>query len=203
MKSGITVTATGEWRGKPDKGVVRLGASRVHGNAGSALAEVNKAVENLLEVLNRLGVDKSAIQTSRLGLWPQTDQNGNQVGYRAENTVRVTFDLERQDPDPIISAGLEALGTGATMHGIEFGIKNTEVGLVEARNAAWDNVRRKAEQLAALAGVQLGSPLSIEEASGGAFRYQSGGMDMAESMPVEPGSVDLSVTIMARFALLG
>jgi uncharacterized protein YggE len=199
MKSGITVTATGQAFVEPDQAIVNLAASAVRADAAAAMTEVSRRVEELLSGFRQAGIDQ--VQTSDLSLWPETDRNGAAFGYRARNGVRITLtDVARTGE--LIASGLAALGEGAEMSGVSFGRRDVDAAEAEARAGAWQRVVAKASQLADQAGLTLGRPLSIEESTAGLPRPMAR-MAMAEAVPIEFGSFTVTVTLTVRFALVG
>ena len=164
----------------------------------------SERAQALIDRLGDLGIEAENIQTVDLSLWPETDRNGTPAGYRARNGLRVEF-TDLTEVGALIASALEALGDGAEMGGISFIRKDRKTLEQEARTAAWAAAEEKATELAQLAGVTLGRPLSVEELSGG-----GGGMPKlarmqmaADNVPVEAGSTQVTVTLAVRFALVG
>jgi uncharacterized protein YggE len=198
MKSGITVTATGQALIAPDQATINLAASVVRADAASAMAEVSRRVEALLEILG----GTAEVQTSDLSLWPEADRNVTPIGYRARNGVKISL-ADLTSTGEIIAAGLAALGEGAEMGGVSFGRRETEEAETVARAAAWQKATTKAEQLAHHAGLTLGRPLSIQENNLPGMPRPMARMALAEAVPVEGGTTPVTVTLTVRFALLG
>ena len=166
MKSGITVVGTGSASGPPDRAQLTLAASAVRSDPGAAMTVTSERAQALRERLGELGIEPENIQTADLSLWPETDRNGAPAGYRARNGIRVEFN-DLGNVGSVIASALEALGDGAEMGGIAFLRRDRAELEQEARAAAWAAAREKATELAQLAGVTLGRPLSVEELGGG------------------------------------
>jgi uncharacterized protein YggE len=202
MESGITVTATGQAFVTPDQAIVNLAASAVRADAAAAMTEVSRRVDELLSGLHQAGIEEASVQTSDLSLWPETDRNGAPLGYRARNGVRIVLtDVSRTGE--IVASGLAALGDGAEMSGVTFGLRDVDAAEAQARAAAWQKAVAKASQLADQAGLTLGRPLSIEESNLAAPPRPMARMAMAEAVPMESGSLTVTVTLTVRFALVG
>jgi uncharacterized protein YggE len=199
MKSGITVSASGQAFVVPDQAIINLAASVVLGDAATAMTDVSRRVERLLSNLRDAGIEEHHIQTTDLSLWPETDRNGTPVGYRARNGVRISLaDVSRTGE--VVAVGLAALGEGAEMDGVTFRRREVDSAEAEARAIAWQGARAKASQLADHAGLTLGRPLSIKESEDRGFEH----IDlMSRSMPVVGGSTTVTVILTVRFALLG
>jgi len=119
--------------------------------------------------------------------------------YRASNTVEVTIrDLNR--------AG-EVLGAAAAsganqMYGIAFEIEDPSRLEAQAREKALANARQRATDLAKLAGVRLGNPISIVEV-GGTMPVPGPVMMRAEAaqVPVERGELTVTSNVQVVFEL--
>jgi uncharacterized protein YggE len=200
MKSGVTVTATGQALVAPDQATINLAASVVRGDAASAMSEVSRRVEALLASLQQAGI--ADVQTSDLSLWPEADRNGTPIGFRARNGVEISLS-DLSTTGDIIAAGLAALGEGAEMSGVSFGRREVDEAESDARANAWQKAIAKAEQLANHAGLSLGRPLSIQETSLPGIPRPMARAAMAEAVPIEGGTTTVTVTLTVRFALIG
>jgi hypothetical protein len=204
MKPGITVTGIGTAGAPPDKCVLTLGAAAAARTVAEAMTSVSQKVEAVLAALAERGVAGPDVRTSELTIWPEQDREGSPTGFRVRNIVRAEIaDIARVGE--VVAAATAAAGDMAEMQGITFQLIETGPVEAEARRLAWETARAKAEQLASLAGVRLGAPVSVIEGGGGA-----GGtppmmkrMAMAEAAPVEPGSTEVRVQVTVRFALAG
>ncbi|MEX0698423.1 MAG: SIMPL domain-containing protein [Acidimicrobiia bacterium] len=204
MKPGITVTGVGTAGAPPDKCVLTLGAAAAAGTVAEAMTIVSQKVEAVLKALAERGVAGPDVRTSELTIWPEQVREGSPTGFRVRNIVRAEIaDIARVGE--VVAAATAAAGDMAEMQGITFQLIETGPVEAEARRLAWEAARAKAEQLASLAGVRLGAPVSVIEGGGGA-----GGtppmmkrMAMAEAAPVEPGSTEVRVQVTVRFALAG
>ncbi|HEU4753318.1 MAG TPA: SIMPL domain-containing protein, partial [Armatimonadota bacterium] len=121
----LTVTGNSEVRVDPDEATVRLGVTRQAGTAEAAQRQVNEVAQAILEAMNRLGIEKSQIQTSQLTLFPvyapqrpESPEQPRVVAYRASNIVTVRTGKLGQ-VGPIIDAGLKA-GSNQ-VEGVSFG----------------------------------------------------------------------------------
>src|SRR5690606_27828043 len=95
------------------------------------------------------------------------------------------------------------------LYGLQFGIDNRDELESSARSSAFDDARARAEELASLAGLTLGSVVRVSEYSGNASPFDV--MNLADSgmgrggggAVVEPGNLSVSVTIEVTFATGG
>ncbi len=188
----ITVTGEGQVDAAPDIATITLGVQVRGDTAAAALAANSERLGAVLARLKAGGIADRDLQTSGLGLGPSFDysregQPPRIVGYEATNmlTVRVR-DLTR------LGAVLDqAVGDGAnTLNGLAFGLAEPQAALQDAR--------RKAEMMAAAAGVSLGAVLEMSESTGGGPQPYFRGAPMAmeaAAVPVAGGEVSLSVQV--------
>lgn len=202
MKSGITVSATGSASAPPDRATITIGTSAVRPVVSEATQLVDGRVSELLGALAQHGVERSNVQTSDLSVWPETDRNGVLSGYRARNLVNIRI-IEIDRVGEIIAAALSALGDSAEMHGLRFEREDASGPETEARAKAWREINAKASELARLAGLTLGRPVSIVESSGPEpiLPRQMRMAAATAATPVEPGSSYIQLNLVVRFAL--
>ena len=159
-----TVAVGGEGRVavKPDVAYAVFGVDTTNANLGQALAENSQRMAAVLDALKARGLQDRDLQTVGLSVGPQTDREGRPAGYRVSNGVRATVhDLAALGA--IIEAAVAAGAT--TVRGVSFDLADKEAAVRQARAAAVQDARDKAEQYARAAGVQLGPPLSLAESS--------------------------------------
>jgi uncharacterized protein YggE len=102
--------------------------------------------------------------------------------------------------DSISSAG----GDETRVNGLSFGVADEASLLARAREAAWNDAKAKAEQLAALSGHLLDKATSITETIQGPVLPMPRMMaaDMASeraSTPIQPGTSSVTVTLQVEF----
>ena len=102
----------------------------------------------------------------------------------------------------------EAVNAGAnSINGVTFYVDDQTAAASEARRLAVEDARTKAEELAAAAGLTLGSVLSIAEGTVSPmpppmYAGAGGEMAMAEAaVPVQPGSSTVAVDVSMTFEL--
>lgn len=205
-RRSITVTGEGEASGAPDQAEVSAGVQILADTVIEATRENQSIIEKIMEALDEQGIPPEKIQTSNYSIWAEQDYQEprqNRIsGYRVSNVVNVKID----DIDKIGDVLAAVTNAGAnSIHGIQFGVKDTKALEQQAREAAMADARARAEALARLAGVELGEVLSISTSySGGPPRpMMSRSYDMAEAAApsISPGQQSLSVQIHATFAI--
>jgi uncharacterized protein YggE len=203
---GIAVSGQGEVMGTPDVLTVDLGVSVLRDEASQAIAEAARLAEEVVAVLTAAGVAREDIQTLTYSIFPEYDFSQDTqrlIGYRVQNVL--TAKLRQLDrAGQTIDAATGAAGEDVVVHGIRFDIDDNQALLEAARTAAWQDARAKAEQLAGLAGVVLGEPVSITESFSSTpppifFEGARAAEEFAADTPIEPGGQAVTVTISVVF----
>jgi len=205
--AGITVSGQGMASGVPDLATLNLGVEAFRDTVQAARDDAASAMDDVVKVLKGRGIEDRDIQTSSFNISPRYDRNGQSItGYQVNNqlTVRIRdLDAVGSIIDDVTAAG----GNLTRFQGISFSIENTKPLEKAAREAAVKDLMDKANQLATLAGVNLGKPISINE-SGGLTPLQVTYFDragMAEAAaaptPIMAGELDVIVSLQAVFAI--
>jgi len=190
------VASTGEASGAPDRLTIDLGVVCRAPTARQALARANERAAQLIELLGREGIAKNDIATRSISIHPHYDDKGKVAGYEASNDVVVVLrDLARAGE--VIDAVAGAVGDDIRMGALTFGIEDPGELLADARREAVEKATRQASELALAAGVTLGPIRSIVEGPAGPLPGPRPMMRAmaAESVPLEPGTQRLSVTV--------
>lgn len=206
MKKGITVSGHGEVEAVPDLATMTFGVSLLRSQVDEALAASSSATDQLHATLNAAGVDTADLQTANLSVGPEYDYSGNRrrlVGFRVANSVVARL----RDIDAIgeiIQAAADAAGDDVQIGGLVFSVDDDAALVAAARDAAWADAALKAEQLAGLAGVALGSPTVIAETARSRPPGPMPRMAMAEAAvapPIEAGTMKVAVDLTVTFGI--
>jgi uncharacterized protein YggE len=200
----VTVTGDGATTVVPDIAHVSMGVSVRRDTAAETLAAANESANALIAALEALGVAPDDIRTTGISIFPQYDDAGRTVvGFQASNDLDVTIrDLSRAGE--IIDGGAAFAGEAITIGGIWFSVDDPEAVMPEARAAAVENAAKRAGEYAEAAGVEVGSVVSISEASVAPpipLYYEAAADSAERSVPVRPGTQDLSVTVTVVYEL--
>jgi hypothetical protein len=201
----VTVAATGSAAAAPDRAAITTGVMAEAATARDAMAANSTAMRRLIDGLKALGIDAKDIQTTSVNVNPRygegrTGKAPTITGYQAINQVRLIV----RDLKKLGEVLDQALALGANqMGGIAFEVSTAEALKDDARRDAMANARRRAELYALAAGTTVGNVLSISEVASGPVPRMFGGgrAAMAEAVPVEAGSVDLTVQVQVTWAL--
>lgn len=202
----ITVPGKGTVSRAPDVAFVNLGVEARAPSAREALDANNRAMQQLLDTLERQDVPSKQVQTSSFDISPLYHHDPENrtppqiTGYQVSNQVRVKVSkVDRLGDllDAVVDVGANRI------HGVQFGVDQPEEATDEARKKAVADARRKAELLAEAAGARIGRPLKIEESSGTPPPMPMQRMAMmAESVPVAQGEQEITAELTVTYQLL-
>lgn len=202
-KSNVTVTGHGRATGRPDTAVVTLGVEIRAAAAVDALTRANQRAAALIAAVRELGVADDDLMTRDVSLYPQFGDNGQHVvGYVAGNQVSATI-REIDRVGEILDRVVRQVGDEVRFGGVSFAINDPTDLANSARAAAVADARRKATQLAELAGAQLGEVVAINEGGGAMpptpkFARQ---MAMDSAVPIEAGTQSVTVDVTVTYRL--
>ena len=205
---GITVSGVGEANAAPDTVELDVGVSVLADTVEDAIRTAAEKANAVSSALTAGGIVAEDMTTTEYSIRPEHEySDGKQrlLGYRVSNTVRAKLrDITSTGGllDSIASAG----GDETRVNGLSFGVADETSLLARAREAAWNNARTKAEQLATLSGHTLGKATSITETIQGPVvplpRMMAADMAMSEKTPtpIQPGTSSVTVTLQVEFA---
>jgi uncharacterized protein YggE len=207
----ISVTGQGEASGKPDIAEINVGVQTFATTVVEASRKNQATVDEIFKALKEAGIADKDIQTADYSIWPEQEWRGEAdrqpriTGYRVSNTVHVKV----RDIDAVGKVLAAVTNAGAnSIHGIRFGVDDTDALEAEARRLAMADARARAESLAALAGVELGEVLSISMSSSpGVPRPYAAArvMEMADAGApapgVAPGEQSVTVNLHVTYAI--
>ena len=208
ITSGINVSGQGKVTGKPDTMSVSLAVSLLRPTVDQATADAAALATAIIDALKGAGVAEADIQTANYSIYPEYDWSGEQqrlLGYRVSNEVRVKI-RNLETAGATIDAATTAGGDATVVNNLAFSIEDNAELLQMARTAAWTDAEGKARQLAQLAGLELGSAISITESISYDtppiyYERAAGAMDEAQSTPIQSGTQDVIVNIQVTFRI--
>jgi len=199
----ITVTGSGQVEGTPDTATFSIGVDTTASSAVAALEQNNSQVSTLEHSLEQSGVATKDIQTSWLDLYTNTNNNGDVTGFSADDELNVTMH-NLSYLGQALDAAVHATGNGVTLGGISFSISNQSALLAAARAQAMLSARTEADQLAAGAGLTLGSIVKVTDQEN-ANQYLTFGDALAPAaagrVPVQAGQQQISVQVTVVYQL--
>jgi uncharacterized protein YggE len=170
------------------------------------MAENSAQIQAVVDVLIAQGVAERDIQTNNFSIYPQQqyDDQGQVIAttFIVENTVNVTVrDLES------LGALLDAaVQSGAnSIYGIQFDLEDKTEATSEARQAAVEDARAQAEELAQAAGLTLGEIQSITAYSTypGPIPFGRGGVaeQAAADVSISPGQMSITMEVSVVYTI--
>jgi uncharacterized protein len=202
----ITVTGTGNVTGVPNQLILSMGVQTTGASVAGALRQANGAVRAITAVLTRSGVTAPNIQTSGLSIYPNySNSSGVPTGYQVSEQLSVTLN-RLSTAGSQISQAARAGGNATVIDGVSLNLSDTSALLASARAKAVADAKAKASAYARALGLPLGPVVSVSETPPAqpfypvplAFAAANG---KAASVPVHPGSQQLSVTVTVVFSL--
>jgi uncharacterized protein YggE len=208
QQEGIWVSGQGEVTVTPDLATLSLGVEAQADTVTEAQAQAREAMANVQDALTDSGVDEDDIQTRYFNVDQVTRWDDDEyvvIGYRVTNMVTVKIrDVEAVGT--VIDAVVEVGGDFIRINSLAFSVDDPSEYYEEAREEAMNDAREKAEQLADLAGIDLGAPTYISE--GNIYTpvvYRDAGMEAVPgegyTTPISPGEIELTLTVQVAYAI--
>lgn len=206
----VAVSATGRVSTRPDVALVTVGTEARAPALAEATADVAARMRAVLERVRALGVADQDVSTVGYTVEPRLaprraeDEPVRIVAYHATNLVQLR--IRRIDDAGRVLDAAVAAGANA-VRGLQFTLADPGPAEAEARALAVRAAEAKARQIAAAAGATLGEPLAIVEGVAGrvvprdAFAQAAIMAAPGAPGPVEPGQLEVVVTVEARYAL--
>ena len=197
----------------PDLAILQVGVEARATTVDVARAQAAQAIAGVINVLEAQDIAERDIQTRFFNISPEYTfdrERGQQelVGFRVDNQLTVRI-RDIGNVGVVIDDVAAAAGDLARIQGLSFTVDDTTALEAQARERAVQNLMAKAQQLADLTGVQLGSPLFLSESGGFAPKVQpiaarSLELAVAEAAPptsISAGELTVSVNIQGTFSI--
>ena len=212
----ITVVGMGSVNMEPDVAHTNIGVQVTHEDIKVASNKAEKAMDAVLAALLELGIDKKDIQTSGYSIYqerapemygmlgaPGTGKTSEPVAAYFVNSSLSVVIRDVELVGDVLAVAIEA---GAnSIHGVRFSADDPKAVMAEARQLAAKDARARAEELAALHGVNIGEVISVSEVIGGfgapmmlekAMAYGGGG-----GGGIAPGELEVSAQLQVVYAI--
>ena len=195
----ISVTGTGTVYAEPDLATFDVGVSALQKDVVAASDEVSEKVAQIMTTLKALGVAEQDIRTVEVSIFPEQNYNrdGELIGTRFRVVKRLRVSV--QDTAQLGTLLGRSIQAGANeVSNVTYTFADPKALEDRARADAMSAAKDKAEQLASLAGVELGMVTRIAEQSGNAPPMPQARMMQMEAgsdMPVSAGQLSVSVSL--------
>ena len=204
----ITVSGAGTAEAVPDLLTISVGVECRRDTVGAAYADAGAASAAVSDALRQHGVAGADIRTSGLNVradltWLEGE--GQRVaGYVASSMLTVRL-RELSAASAAIAAVVDAGGNDVRLNGLELGFADEAAVKARAREAAWKDALRTAEQYASLASARLGAVVSVSDGPDLAAPVPLAGVQRAvsvEALNVEAGETGVSAGVRVVWELL-
>jgi uncharacterized protein YggE len=189
-ESTISVNGTGNASASPDLVDIQLGVDTVNTDPNEAVSQNSADMNELMTVLEDMGIAATDIQTSNYNMWVE-DIYGPDNQPSGEKRYHIG----------------EATKAGASIvAGITFGLEDKTELEQAALDDAIDKAQEKAEWMASEMNLNLGSIVNVIE--GGSFTPPMpyfagiGGGDGESAVPISQGQVNMTSQVQVIFELL-
>ena len=205
---GIWVSGEGKVTLVPDIANLSLGVQVESPTLADANSKASTAMAALVNVLKMQGVADKDIKTQNFNIYPVYDYTkdvGTPVirGYQVTNTVTVKVRVI-SNAGKIIDAAVAAAGDAIRVNSISFSVDDPTKSVDQARELALLDAKAKAEQIARVTGVSLGSVSFVSDSSSNVARivapsFDAKGGAAASTTPILPGDTDLTVSVQVIY----
>ncbi|MFC0457073.1 SIMPL domain-containing protein [Arthrobacter liuii] len=199
----VTATGTGWAEAAPDQMLVSVGVECRAESVDEAYEAAGERLAAVDAVLRSRGIAPADIRSAGLSVRADLawrDGEGQKlVGYVAASNLTVRLrDIEHAST--VVSEAVRAAGDTVRLNNFQLVLSDESAVRAEARDAAWQDALRTAEQYGALASATLGRVLSIADQRPAPGSVPLAGLQRAsaaEDLAVEPGQnrVEAAVTV--------
>ena len=202
QKRVMTVTGIGSLSIAPDTVQIQLEVRTENKQLSQAQQENADLMNQVIESLLELGIDREDIQTVAYNISPQYDYiEGQQIfrGYQVINSIDVTIKNIEQAGIIIDTAVRNGVNN---VSNIRFTVENEQIPYQEALSLALRNALGKAQTIASTIQVKLNpQPIKIvETVREEPILYRSfAATEMSTTTPIEPGQISIKATVEVQF----
>jgi len=198
MERTVTTTGVGTASAVPDAVALTVAVRQRADSVADALAGCASAVEVLVATARRFTAEEQ-VATRGFDVDRWHDRDGEPTGYVATHTLSVLCPGFDQAGD-LLTALADDVGDRFAVHGVRPTLTETGTLETQAREAAFAQARKKADELAALAGqrvveavrvvegrdhdVPFGGRAEMAFASAGGTRFEPGTTDVSAAVTV-------------------
>ncbi len=154
---------------KPDKIDISFGVNTRNMDLEKATAENNAVMKKAKAVLKESGIEDKDIQTGRLNINISYRYSDDKIDYyNVNNNIVATLynaDIIDKFISDLIESGINQL------YGVEFKTSELQKYRIQAREMAVEAAQKKAAEMAAVLGEEIGEPLAINEGYSSSYYY--------------------------------
>lgn len=209
----ISVSGEGKVTATPDLATVTIGVLSQGSTAVDVKNQNNEKVNKITAFIKQQGIEAKDITTSQFSFYPQQDYNNGSpriTGYQGNQSVTVKIRGVDKDQTVLEKILDGSVNNGANeINGVNLTVEKPTDLQNQARKLAIDDAKKKARELAAEAGLNLGKVVSISESSGeypGPIPYAlnsamglGGGTVKSVAPDIQTGSQEITETMTVVF----
>lgn len=206
----ISISGQGRATAPPDAALIRVSISAQASTAAEARDDGKAAIGRLLDTARQFGVEGKDVETRTFSISPVTERDKESdksriVGYKLHNTSELTV-RDVEGVGELLDELVSDVGEPLKINGITLSIEDPTEIRRQAREKAMQDAHARAQQLAELAGVALGPPLSISESFQGDPSGQLGKEVLVTPIeegvtPVSVGELEAAVEVFVVYSL--
>lgn len=202
----VVVTGVAKEQQTSQVATINAGVMVLRDSKEEAVNEVNTTIGNIIEAIKDQGVSEKDVKTTGMSVYQEEEmipgtQRRQPIGWRVSNNIEVKVrDLGMVEP---VMGLLTSMGA-TNVNGPYYSVEEQEDGLDESlRKSAFEDAKRKAEQMAELSGRKLGRVLSIQDGGSvsGVNPLYDRAMGLGGGGGFEPGSSQVSRSLVVEFEL--
>ena len=204
MDHTVTVTGSGATLAVPDTAVLQVGAGHRAADLVTALEGMTSTLDAMASVA-RAHTEDRRISTTDLQVWPAYDDQGQPAGFEARHGLRITVP-DLPTAGRLLSALATAVGDRLRVDSVSLEVSERDEALTAAREAAFADARARAEHLAELGGLRLGSLIQVVEGGGGVIPRPmalAASARAAKDVSFQAGEQALSAELTVTWELVG
>jgi len=201
--TGVEVGGVGTASGVPDVLRFTVGVEVTADGVDGALSGADDAARTVLDALRAADVPQDDVRTSNVSVYPRYGDEGQRItGYTARHDLAVTL-RDIGTAGAVLASVTDAGGDAARVDGLSYALDDDSAAQAEAREAAFADARRRAEQYADLVGRELGEVLWVREnvSSPAPMPVETLAAADSGSLALAPGSAGVTVRAEVRWAL--
>ena len=199
----FAVSGNGEAAGIPNTALLSIGITKTASTVYTAQTQVNAPMNKTIDELKKLGVNEKNIKTTDYSVSPDYDYSaGKQTvrGYTVTQSLQVKISPIEKANSAIDIASSNGLNL---INGVTFVLDEKTMDKIqqEAQKNAISEAKKKAENLAGLAGIKLGRIVNIEQSNGTLDRFGPVTLEAQKTNQTQltPGENKVSITVTISY----
>jgi uncharacterized protein YggE len=204
LLNAIQISGEGKVFAKPDMAELRVNISEEASTTQEALEKVNKKMDQVRDVLKQNKIAENDIQTSNLTMSPKYDYTNYRklVGQTAGQGVYIKV---KQIDSQATKAGkiVDELAkiNNIEVNSIQFSLEDREGAVAKARDLAFQDAKKRGEDLAKIAGLKILKAISIQDSNSSSqppvvySDSASGSKEVSAARPTQISTGQLEITV--------